>query len=237
MENKSEENALLMITGKAECEMVKGVQGMVRKFRTGHTAIQIQNFILNDVEYPTPYGKFQQAREEMSARYYRIVDTYFDIRETEIKIKMEQAKLPDTKGALEYELVELGIEKLQLQLQGKKAGLDVILREMGEFYKVYEGCPEFHNLTPEKEAELEAEQWARKAVNNPLVFIERYGDEFMKKAWGEKFYGESHALLQKNGMTLPRELIKVGELSGDARKGLPLPSTLLKSAKEKATDK
>ena len=95
---------------------------------------------------------------------------------------------------------------------------------MGEFYKIYEGCSEFHNLTPAKEAELEAEQWAMKAVNNPLVFIERYGDDLMKKMWGEKFYDEFHALLQKAGMTLPRELIKVKQLNGEGRKELPLPA-------------
>jgi hypothetical protein len=192
-------------------EIFSSISNIMNKFQPGHSRIQIENFILNDVEYPTEYGKFKQACMELVARLSRVIDSYFDIKETEIKIKMKNEKLAKVSG-FQKELVELELEKLQLQLRSKEASLKDIVRETMIFYEVYGNHPEFHNLTTAEEAQLEQEQWAQKALNMPLLFEERYGAEVMKQMWGSEVYQKFAEIRQKIYGMLPREMFEQKKL-------------------------
>jgi hypothetical protein len=201
------EQKYLEVIPEESKEMFSSISSIMDKFQSGHSRIQIENFILNDIEYPTAYGKFQQACVEMVARLSRVIDSYFDIKETEIKIKMKNEKLTKASG-FQKELVGLELEKLQLQLRLKQASLKDIVRETMIFFEVYQSHPEFHNLTTAEEAQLEQEQWAQKALNLPLVFEERYGPEVLKQMWGPEVYEKFTEIRQKTYGMLPREMFE-----------------------------
>ncbi len=220
MGESKEKTVLGVIERPEDKELFVNIKKMLETFKMGHTSIQIHSFILNDVEYPTEWGKFSQAKMELLSRYERIVDAHYEIKETEIKrdISLRDAA---TGLHLESKLLELEAEKLTLRLASLKAGLKILLREAGEFYSVYIKYPKFHDLTPQQEYDLEAEQWARKAANNPLVFEERYGEKFLEQAWGKDEYNKFKEYRKSKVGLLPREIITLKE--SPKPKATPLP--------------
>jgi len=204
--------ALEIIQDKEDKKMFQSIIDLIEKTYSGMTPIQIENFVLNDIEFPTPYGKFEQAKFELVSRYQQLVDLYYEIKEREIKIKQQERKIEKAKDDLEKELLELQKEKLEIQIVNLKRRLKTIIGEAKVFYRVYQEHPEFHKLTPEKAFQLEAENWARKTLNMPTIFEERYGKDYMIKALGEENYQKYLELRRKNFGLLPREMFEVKQL-------------------------
>jgi hypothetical protein len=158
---------------------------------------------------------------ELISRYSRVVDSYFEVRELEIKIKMKNDELSKCAGIpFSQELVELEIEKLQLQLRSKKSSLRDVVRETLVFYEVYQSYPQFHKLSEEEETKLEQEQWAAKALNMPLIFEERYGGEILKQMWGKELYEKFLETRRTQYGILPREIFEVKKLNGEHKNQL-----------------
>jgi hypothetical protein len=86
------------------------------------------------------------------------------------------------------------------------------MNEVKLFWSVYESHPEFHNLTDEEKYKLEMESWARKAINMPTVFEERYGESFMRQALGDELYDRYREIRSKVLGLLPREIFAVKEV-------------------------
>ena len=159
---------------KQDQKMIETISEMIQKLDTATSAIQIENFILNDVEFPTDYGKNIQAQQELSYRLNLLIDNYYQIKETELEIaKKEREKTEDD---LDKQILELQKEKLELKLVSQKNDVKKILKEARVFYSIYQKHPESQDLTEEKKFELEAENWAKKTLNMPMVFEERYGN-------------------------------------------------------------
>ena len=203
---------LQIIENPKDKELCEKVIELFKKFDTAITPIQIENFILNDIEFPTSYGKFTQCQLELASRFGQLIEIYYQIKENEIKIRQKERKIIETQDDLEKELLELQKEKLEMKILGSKRELKKILKEARVFFGFYEKHPEFQELSPEKTFQLEAEQWAKKTLNMPTVFEERYGEDYMKKALGEGAYQKLKELRQKGFGLLPREILGIKKL-------------------------
>ncbi|KKN31288.1 hypothetical protein LCGC14_0825530 [marine sediment metagenome] len=204
-----EHEAVGILENPKDKEIFKSIEGMLTKFYPGHTRIQIENFILNDVEYPTKYGKYQQTLHELFSRYNNLIDAYYRLKEAEISLKWREADAKNNPETEKGQLAAVEAEKLRFQIVSIKASLKHILKETHVFYEVYQDSKEFHKLTPEQEYKLEANQWAMKALNNPLVFEERYGGKFLEQAWGKDNYKKFVAARKKAVGDLHREIVSL----------------------------
>jgi uncharacterized protein YeaC (DUF1315 family) len=209
---------LSIIENPEDRKMFQKIAEFLDKTYTGMTQIQIENFVLNDVEFPTDYGKFVQAQRELSLRFSLVVDYYYQIKEKEVKIKMKKREMKKEKDELKKELIKIQIEKLEFQLFSLKKELKKICQEARFFYAIYEKHPEFHNLKPEEAFKLEALDWAKKTMNMPTIFEERYGENYMIKALGEENYKKYKELRQKSFGFLPREIFEVKQLKDGKEK-------------------
>lgn len=176
--------------------------------------IQAFNFVLNDIEFPTPYAKFQQAKRELINRWSKLMDASYETRETEIKIKMKEREIENEKDDIKRELLELEKEKFHLKLSILKANITSVLKEARIFWEVYSKHPEFQNLSEEEAYKLELETWAQKTMNVPTIFEERYGKEYMKKVLGDENYIKYSELRKKLFGILPREIMEVQNVQG-----------------------
>ena len=172
----------------------------------GMTNIQITRFILNDVEYPTPYGKFVQACFELQSRVEKLRQFAFDQRRLTIQMQIAQRDAEQASDPLRGQLHELRIEELRVRLDGLERSVMTTLREMASFYSLVAVHPEFHDVSPEEREALEQGQWAYKAANMSAVFEERYGEKFLREAWGDEPYERFRALRRASFGYLPREL-------------------------------
>jgi len=203
---------LQIIENPKDKELCEKVIELFKRFDTAITPIQIENFILNDIEFPTSYGKFTQCQLELASRFGQLIEIYYQIKENEIKIRQKERKIIETQDDLEKELLELQKEKLEMKILGSKRELKKILKEARVFFGFYEKHPEFHELSPEKAFKLEAEQWAKKTLNMPTVFEERYGKDYMIKALGKENYQKFLELRRKGFGLLPREIFEIKKL-------------------------
>ena len=103
---------LKIIETTEDKQLFEKIGELFNKFETGATTIQIENFILNNIEFPTNYSKFIQSQLEISNRFNRIIDLYYNLRETEIKIKKKDKEIIEAKDELDKELAELQKENL-----------------------------------------------------------------------------------------------------------------------------
>jgi len=205
-------NYLEIIDDKEDKNIIQQIEQMLEKMDTAMTPIQINNFVLNDVEYPTLYGKYKQAQFELYSRFNQLIDLYYRIKGTEIKMKKVERKIKEVEDDLEKEFLELKKEKLEVKMMFLKRQVKKVLKETRVFYEVYNRCKEFHNLSEEEALKLEVEAWVAKAVNMPLIFEERYGESFMKKVLGEEGYEKYLDVRRKVVGLLPRELLKVEKI-------------------------
>ena len=212
MRKKNAKKALEIIESQEDKKMFQEVIGFLEKHIFGMSPIQIQNFILNDIEFPTLYSKFEQSKFELSHRYHQLVDIYYEIKEKELKIQMKERDIKNEKDELKKKLLELQKEKLELQLLGQKKEVKKIIKEARVFYQIYQDQPELQNLTEKEILKLEAETWARKTLNLPTTFEERYGKNYMIKAIGEENYKKYLETRKKLFGLLPRELFEVKQL-------------------------
>jgi hypothetical protein len=193
--------------------MVNRIMEMAERLDISMTPIQIENFVLNDIEHPTPYGKYIQTQQELKHRLNLLIDFYYQIKETELEIEKKERDINKTEDDLDKKILELHKEKLQLKLLSFENEVKKVLKETRVFYSLYEKHPEFHELSEEDKFKLEAENWAKKTLNMPLVFEERYGEGYMEKALGIENYQAFKELRKKGFGLLPREIFEVKKIT------------------------
>lgn len=171
------------------------------------TDIQVGKFVLNNIEYPTDYAKVKQVKSELIVRYNNIIETYYAIKKKELEIELLDEEIVSESHPIKKKLKVLDNEKAVLQLMAEKSRLDVILSELRTYYKYYQKYNNgFDNITEEQKVVLEEDLWSKKALNNPAVFEERYGN-YIKDILGEKRYKEYLERRRATMGILPRELI------------------------------
>jgi hypothetical protein len=196
-----------IIRNEEQREKFSKVMDFIAKQPTGMTAHQIHNFVLNDIEYPTAYGKYVQAMFELSNRLNKIVDAYYNLKEEDIALRKLARDFNSESDYLERELIDIKIAKCKLKIHGIEVDLERTLRESEEFYSVFMAYPEFHSLSDDERRRLEDLQWSEKCKNMPLVFEERYGDGYLQIALGED-YKRFIEMRMKNQGLLPREILR-----------------------------
>lgn len=192
-----------IIEGDKERDIIKEIAKI--DFDSSMTEIQINNFVLNDIEFPTEYGKFLQAKLELSSRFGQLTELYYDIKEQEIEIKKLSHKIAEEDEFFDAQLLRIQRERSEIRLASMKKKVKTLLKEIAIFYRYYNN-PEFKDLTDEEAYKLEANQWARKTINMPTLFEERYGEEYMKKAIGEEEYNRYKEIRKAKLGILPREM-------------------------------
>lgn len=202
---------LHIIKNPDDQKMFQEIISFLEKVEAGMTPLQITEFVLNDIEFPTPYGKFQQAKTELKHRYSQLVDFYYQLKEKEIQIKIKEKEKEGQKNELRKDLLDLEIEKNYFQLTQIESELKRIISEARVFFNVYQGSKQLDELPPEECFKLEAENWAKKTLNTPTIFEERYGSAYLKKAIGEENYQQYKKIRQQGFGLLPREIFEVVE--------------------------
>ncbi len=69
------------------------IDRIFRKMPLGMTKYQIQNFVLNTVDYPTPDSRYWQAKFELWQRIMKLYGLQFDYEETCAKIFYYDARI------------------------------------------------------------------------------------------------------------------------------------------------
>jgi len=201
------ENPLDLIEKKEDRAILIEISHFLTDFSQPITSIQVNKLVLNDIEYPTEYAKVKQAKLELMSRYYNIVDSYYDIKKKELELELLDEEIEKEEHSIKKKLKQLEKEKNTIQLQSIKSRLEVIMKEIKIYhthYKQYNG--KYNNLTDENKSTLEEEMWEKKALNNPVVFEERYGN-FIKEVLGNDKY-KTYLEHRKISIGLfPRELI------------------------------
>lgn len=172
--------------------------------------IQVNKLILNNIDFPTDYAKIKQVKTELIVRYNSIIESYYIIKKKELEIELLDEEIANESHHIKKKLKILDNEKVTLQLMAEESKLDVILTELRIYYKYYKKYSSqfenFENMNDKQKEDLEVELWNKKALNNPIVFEERYG-EFLKEILGEVKYRKYLDRRRSSVGTFARELV------------------------------
>jgi len=183
------------------------ISNFLSDFSQPITSVQVNKLVLNDIEYPTEYAKVKQAKLELMSRYYSIVDSYYDIKKKELELELLDEEIENEEHPIRKKLKQLEKEKNTIQLQSIKSRLDTVMKEINVYYnhyKLYDG--KYNNLSDEEKCTLEEEMWKKKAINNPVIFEERYG-KFIEEVLGKDKYNAYKERRKISVGLFPRELI------------------------------
>ena len=168
----------LELIGNDDKELMKKTFEFFTTTPFGNTEFQIMNFVLNKVEYPTPFSKFRQSKLELWTRFQSLMEDHFQYREALANIELEKAKISDWSTdddpikKAKIKLSEINIDKNIFKMQVIKKLVQDKIREMNIFYRV----------TLEEEPKIKGDEvnedlkvWEEKMRQQPGLFRERYG--------------------------------------------------------------
>lgn len=201
------------IIPKQHMSMVRDISALTLEDPPHMTAIQIQNFVLNEMEFPTDFARLQQCKLELSNRYYQLRDLYFQHEKSLLEAQLKNEELQNEKHPIKYRIGELERDQGLLKAESIKSRISAVLAEAQVFYAVFQRHRELDGLPPEERAKKEMEFWSAKALNMPLTFEEKYGPGFLKRAWGDELYGEFVSLRQKVVGLLHKEIVQKAQES------------------------
>jgi len=78
---------LNLVTGKENRVLCEEILKHFATVPQGMTAFQIKNFILSDLDFPTPDSKWWQAKLELWVRMQNIIAMHYDDRKRTAKVK------------------------------------------------------------------------------------------------------------------------------------------------------
>lgn len=223
IEKPSEIEAVLQELVPAEHRsLVQEMADVALMRHQGMTPIQIQHFVLNPVEYPTEWLRLSQANMELQHRYFELKDLAFDCAKAQLKAQLKEEEAEGELHPIKRKLLLVERDRNLLKAEGIRARAQAILREACVFHAVRGQHKHLEALPPEEKQRLEMEGWQEKARNMPLVFEERYGEEFMRNALGTEGYEAFQRLRRKVFGVLPREVAQEAQkaLAGNANPAL-----------------
>jgi len=173
--SKKEEEIVKLFDKESDIKNLKEIlKADIGKIPLGMTSFQINNFVLNEREFPTDLMKFQQAKMELHTRIQSFFDLHYQYREAKANIMLSEGEVEDLQNNYEdinpkikdakIELQDIEIEKNQYKLISIQHAATEKLREAMEFYKTYLIHKDFESITIERLEELEIEGWKIKSA-------------------------------------------------------------------------
>ncbi len=165
---KEKNSQYQLVRGKDDELFILSLGEIIEKVPLGMSELQIERFVLNDIDFPTDWGKFRQAKRELWARFEAIVGMMFDYEKTQAEIELLEAQIeklrdshdPEDLASIKIKRVEIERKKFQLHVIRKM--IHEKLREAKVFYRTYEKFKDFDSLDEEKIKKLEVEFWKQK---------------------------------------------------------------------------
>lgn len=152
----------------------------IKSVPLGMSEFQIEHFVLNKIEYPTDWAKFQQVKIQLYLGIQSLADLFFQIQEAQICIELAEAeneslnKEPASKIInAKIRLKEINVEKNKFKIAVTQHTAIEKLKEILKFYGIYKSLKKLDNITNEESKRLEEETWKLRSMYNP-EFKNRY---------------------------------------------------------------
>jgi hypothetical protein len=153
----------------------------IKSVPMGMSEFQINHFVLNGIEFPTDWAKFQQTKLQLHLGIQSLVDMSFQAQEAQANIELAQGQAEELEAgmvskvtAAKIKLREISIEKNRFKIASIQYTAKEKLREILAFYAMFKSLKDMDSITPEQSAELEEATWKLRAAYNP-EFKNRYG--------------------------------------------------------------
>ena len=110
------------------------------------------------VSHPTPLRNIRQILAEINKTKAGLQESYFNAKETEVKIKKLKRKLDKEVDELEIELLEIKVQKKQAQLYNIQELQKSAIRKINNYITQIKAIKEKHNLENFDELDFEKEE-------------------------------------------------------------------------------
>lgn len=160
-----------------QIELMEQTESYFETLHFGMSEFQIRRFLLNPIDFPTPFSRWRQAKLELWTRFCNIMEDHFQFRELHAKIELNRARIDNyiSKGddisKAKAKLCEIRISRYAFQLSTMKKMVTEKLREMQTFYDAIR--EEEPNVSKDEQKEDE-EFWNEKMKQDPVTFKQRY---------------------------------------------------------------
>ena len=162
-------------------ELCNEVYSFFKTVPQGMTAFQIKNFVLDDLEFPTPDSKYWQAKLELFIHLQNIISLHYDYRKRKANIRVSKAKIEecsDKKNSAikgyEKELFDAKAERYTIEIEENEFALMNItktvndkLLEMQTFWEAMQNLKSQLEFSNENKEEQEETFWNIKAQYTP----------------------------------------------------------------------
>ena len=149
----------------------------------GMTAFQIRNFVLCDLEFPTPDSKYWQAKLELFVRLQNIISMHFDYRKRKTSICLLKAKIEECSDkknnvikGYEKEIFNAKAERYAIEIEEHEFALMNItktvndkLLEMQTFWETMKELEPVLEFSKENKEEQEETFWKTKSQYTPQL--------------------------------------------------------------------
>lgn len=180
LEEKKKKKRLFLLEDE-QTELMDKTLSYFDSLHFGMSDFQIKNFVVNKVDFPTPFSRWRQAKMELWSRYCGVIESHFSYRETQAKLEIAEEKLirlqndevlsEDKIRQGKIKLLEIKIERFMFQIQVSHKMVREKLNEMQSFFDVV--LAEEPDVSDD-EREEERKFWMEKMKQQPMVFKQRY---------------------------------------------------------------
>lgn len=180
-ENHTENHFILDIFQNESRKDLASVLENIETVPLGMSEFQINHFVLNGIEFPTDWAKFQHIKLQLRVAIGSLVDMYFQIQEAHATIALAKGQIEELENGVKskvssakQKLRQISIEKNEFKINSVKQTAYEKLREIMCFYALFQNLKKFNSITLEESKQLEEETWKIRAMYNP-EFKNRYG--------------------------------------------------------------
>ncbi len=188
MDTNTSEQILSIFTNNEDKEKISQLIDIDIKIPIGMTEYQINNFVLNKKEFCTHLFQYQQAKMELFSRVQGFIDSYYQIREAQAKIKLSEGRIEELNNInntntnntntnntninqkvreAKIDLQQIEIEKNQFKLISIEKQAKEKLREALVFYQTFNQYKYLEDLPQEELNKMEEEGWRIKSAYFP----------------------------------------------------------------------
>jgi len=147
----------------------------------GMTAFQISNFVLCNMDFPTPDSKYWQAKLELFVRLQGVIGSHYDHRKRQANIRLLKAKIEEcfdkkcmAQKDYEKEMEDAKAEQFKIEIEENEFALMNITKQVSEkvaemrtFRDEMNSLKDFLDHSTEDKEQQEEDFWNAKAEINP----------------------------------------------------------------------